>query len=283
MTHVDEFRLQMNRTMAEHSRYKAEREEHLRKRQKVRQSNQISNKISELKSEKVRYYRSFQSYNCFGSDTPHWTIPSSRKAPPPPDPTPAPGKYNLPFVGIETKNKGFTFKKATDLPEDRNLCEVMRTHEFPNPKETTIAKKSKTDHFYLPVPVSPSPKYLPPSLGGPKPVSIGHKYQEVEIPCSPGPAKYTPKDILTKKSLAAAVPRSTRKCFIEDSKNDNPGPGSYDVTPPIPRAPKWTNRARERSKKFQKLYAEHDRPWAVKKRAESTLIRTFNKDLSQTE
>lgn len=257
MTANDEFAVRINRILTENAKFAATRQEHLLKRRQNRDSSAVQNRISQLKSEKARFYMSFQSYGSFGSDTPRWTIPSSRKPPPPPDSTPAPGNYNIPSIGIEVKGRGFTFSKAeTDFTRNPNKCEVMLTHDFPDIQPgkvpIQISTKSNLDHFYLPTPVSPSPTYVPPGLGSHQTRSIGSKYKDDRYKTiSPGPGRYTPKDTIDKKSFTCSVPRSKRRDLFEEYKNDNPGPGSYDVTPPIRRAPRWTSLSRKKTKRIR--------------------------------
>lgn len=258
LTENDEFAIKINRILAENAKFVANRQEHRIRRLQSRDSSLQQKRISQLKSEKARFYMSFQSYGAFGTDTPRWTIPSSRKPPPPPDSTPAPGNYNIPSIGIEVKNKGFTFSRAdTSLIKNPNKCEVMLTHDFPENSQTgkvpiQISSKSNLDHFYLPMPVSPAPTYIPPSLGNQRKSSIGSRCNDDAYKTiSPGPGKYTPKDTIEKKSLACSVPRSKRKNLFKEYENDNPGPGAYNVTPPIRRAPRWTSLQRKKTKRIK--------------------------------
>ena len=255
LTANDEFSVKINRILAENAKFVANRQEHQIRRLQNRDSRLDQRRISQLKSEKARFYMSFQTYGSFGSGTPRWTIPSSRKPPPPPDSTPAPGNYNIPSIGIEIKGRGSTFSKAdTSIIKNPNKCEVMLTHDFPEHSKVPIqiSSKSNLDHFYIPMPVSPAPTYVPPSLGSSNVRSIGSKYNDDAYKTiSPGPGKYSPKDTIEKKALTCSVPRSKRKDLFEEYKNDNPGPGSYNVTPPIRRAPRWTSLSRKKTKRVK--------------------------------
>ena len=266
---TDDLKVLIDRTIADSRRFLSDREDHLIRKRKSRESSLSTKKMAQMKSDKARFYMSMTGHNAFGSDAPCWTIPSSRKDIRPIDQTPPPGNYDIPSLGVE--HRGFTFTKAKSPPQkETNTCEVMITHIFPEssrPMSQTIGRISENDHFYLPMPTSPPPSYMPRPFGGSRAASIGSRYTARSMDASPGPARYEPLDTIRKKTIPTAVPRAARRSFVEDYMNDNPGPGSYDVIPPVQRAPKWTNRARERSKKFKKAYENHYRPWAVKKEA----------------
>lgn len=271
MDHIEELAIRIHRSISQNSKFVQEREERLKKRQRMTYSSQNRNRIAQLTSEKARFYMAFKTNDGFGSGTPRWTIPSSRKPPPPPDPTPDPGEYNIPTYGIQTKNRGYSFTRSVKIEKrESNDCEVMPVHQFPDDSKekikVSIASKSALDHFYLPYPDSPTPNYLPQPFCNSRPVTIGSKYRNNGyITDSPGPAKYTPNDAVKKKPLPISFGRAERKCYFDDNQNDNPGPGSYDVSKRIRAAPKWTGRNLERTKRFQQLYENHERPWAVQK------------------
>ena len=216
--------------------------------------------------EKAKLFMANQVLGGFGNDSPKWTIGASRKPDRIIDDIPDPASYNIPERGIDN-TRGFSIGQRTgpDLGIRRSGAtaqsfKTMAPRVFPETKQIHIGERPPQEHPFI----VPGPNYVPPPMGGGIGPVIGERHPEDGREGTPGPGRYSP-EFQAPASPAYSVPRSGHTAsFVDEYKNDNPGPGAYNVEKPLMRAPKWTNRRREKSKRFRKMWEERDRPWNPK-------------------
>jgi hypothetical protein len=219
-------------------------------------------------TEKARFFLQMRSGGGFGNGSPQWTIPSGRRSPPPADPTPDPGRYDIPFVGIDSSRR--TAIRHHDEPRWKpGPDEYLIRRQFPEIRPKHIASIHENERFFMPLPDSPAPTYVPQDGPGRKCSSIGVKRPRPDATAVPGPGQYNPENPSIIKTPAYSLVGVNRKCYTESELNDNPGPGAYDIGPQLSRPPKWTNKARERSSRFRALWQSRDRPWSQMSNSES--------------
>jgi hypothetical protein len=215
-------------------------------------------------SAKARFYVAMQAQDGFGSGSPHWTIPSSRRDPRPPDATPDPGAYSPPHSAIET-HRGVAIRSRIERCDRVTPTELNYDPKAPPPGPAiTIGNIHPNEHFYMPLSAAPGPSYAPTTDNAPK-AAIRSKYpgRDAET-ISPGP-KYTPHDPGATSNPAFSVPRASPHSYFDPMTDGNPGPGTYNVGKQVGKPPRWTARAKEKANSFRKRLEEMDRPWAPRR------------------
>lgn len=235
------------------------REERLSRR--TRQSHKPEEKHHFINYEKARLLLSVQSITKFGSDGIHWTIGSSRSPPKEPDYVPPVGSYDVPTSGLNTARRS---KIGEKRPEKRFVNYDNETHAdrvFPEIRPMQIGEKDNKTYFNIPQ--TPGPTYMPPGFGdGRKHIICKKRDEDANRPKTPGPGNYSPKDPGMKSEPSYSVPRCKSSSYFDRPMNNNPGPGTYTVEKPAPKAPQWTKRSIEKSERFKRLCQQRDRPWA---------------------
>ena len=164
--------------------------------------------------------------------------------------TPGPGYYNLPKSFLSTRSHIISRKSETRYITDTANVEFRTQRIFPESKKITIGSFSKDG--YIPKNVSPAPNYVPPPFGFGKNIKISEKTKIIQDILKPGPTTYSPKFVYLKRSPQYVVPAINNK-IRNKTKKSIPGPGTYDIIPPLKKAPKWSNKLRS-NKLNQTIY-----------------------------
>ena len=260
--------LEETRSRRQNSTFDFLKERERRLELKARMSQTVAPVRTRFRPENAKLFMANQVLGGFGNDSPKWTIGASRRPDIVTDPTPDPAQYNIPEVGINT-SRAFSIGQRTGpeygvrhtaaTPES---FKTMRPRVFPESRPIHIGERPPDTQPF----VSPGPSYYPPPMGGGLGPVIGEKHPEDGREGTPGPGQYSPEYPATHSAPAYTVPRSGHgQSFVDEYKNDYPGPGAYNIEKPLMRAPKWTNRRREKSKRFRKMWEERDRPWNPKR------------------
>jgi len=202
------------------------------------------------------------AFDDFGTSTPHWTIPSSRKDPPPPIETPGPGQYQYSTIEKDSKIPHVISNK-----EERKYESITSTIDYIDvrvfPKIRPVSMGHITGKHFYDQPETPPPTYSPPSTLG-KTVAIRQKHPEKEKDPIPGPASYSPQDPQRRSSPCFSFSKTKSRMLPIEKSDDIPGPGAYNVTPTLRKAPRWTEKLRVKPKQFTRPHGDYDRPWSVK-------------------
>lgn len=215
-------------------------------------------------SEKQRLQFGLMTRNSFGAFSPQWTIPSSRPERVLKDTGPGPGQYNVPSVEKDLRYPHvIAERKLPDYETITSGIEIPNTSQFPKPKPAHIGSLDG-QHYYLPMPVSPSPNYAPTMFDRSGGVKIGERHKDPDADDVPGPGTYSPTRVAEKRSPAFQIPHVTTREFWP--KHDTPGPGSYEVTKGVRTPTRWASKLRVRTEEMKQREAERERPWAPPKR-----------------
>ena len=218
---------------------------------------------------KVKYVSS--APDDFGTQSPHWTIPSSRTDPPPPPDYPGPGQYNI-KSSIRVNKKNFIgqtigVRGETKYSTDTSNINIPNIRAFPEIRRRSISELSGR-HFYDLDP-TPAPTYNSPGLELKK-KTIGARFKEKKPDKIPSPAEYDVKRVDLPSPIYVALPRKedvyksrslSYDSGLGESINDTPGPGAYNVTPELRKPKKWTERLRVHPERYTRPHFEYDRPW----------------------
>lgn len=208
-------------------------------------------------SRKFEYHSPY--FDDFGTHSPRWTIPSSRKTSIPQD-YPGPGHYQVPHVPIDHRLKHtICVRRDMDTAPLTSNIDCMLEKSFPSIRPMTISSLCGK-HFYDRQ-ETPAPVYMPPGMF-PKKLTISQRYKEREPENTPGPCEYSPKMVNCKGTPSYSFSKTKFRSFADDI-DDNPGPGAYNVTKPIRRAPRWTEKIRVLPHNYSRIHKEHERPWAI--------------------
>ena len=201
--------------------------------------------------------------NEFGTATPKWTIPSSRKEQMIIENFPGPGYYQIHNSSLESVQSHLITERS-EIPQENITANIdfFETRNFPEKPKIQIGTDNG-QKFFLPFTESPGPgKYTPTFFKDTKIIKISKKAEERKVFNSPGPAEYD-----VNKSISAIEKRSPSYSFPKSKSKpnfvitDSPGPASY--YPIMKRAPQWTKDKVLKSKSYQMKLMARDRPWAI--------------------
>lgn len=213
-----------------------------------------------LGTEKQRLQFGLMTHDNFGAYSPKWTIPSSRQEPIIKDIFPGPGQYNIPHHSKDYRYPHvIAEREETDYSTLTSRCDLPDNRVYPELKKRTIPPQDGI-HYYMPVPVSPPPRYIPPPFGEKKSLKISERYKEEPYNPAPGPGKYDPNTL--PHVPAYPIPAARTRSAFDETGPDTPGPGAYNITNQIKKAPRWAERLRVPSKRYKDKERTRERPWA---------------------
>lgn len=139
--------------------------------------------------------------------------------------------------GSDSPSYTIKHKEDTNYKTITSQLETPNLRSFPKIRRSTI---SNTGHglFYYPV-EGPDVMYDVKTTTLDRGCTIGKRYYP-RPPQTPGPGQYETRTKVTPKF--ATLPKQSKQDLW--SVSDSPGPGQYNVTPPIKRAPRWFSRRR---------------------------------------
>jgi hypothetical protein len=204
------------------------------------------------------------SHDSFGAYSPHWTIPGSRRPQKPPtEANPGPGQYNVPAHERDLRYPPVIgTRQGRDYSTLTSSVELVQLPGMPEKCPQSIGPLDGV-RFYMPMPVSPAPSFVPGPSGGSKKVTIGPKRKDEPVNPAPGPGTYSPQN-----GFAAPMHKfpqmQEREIFSEPP--DTPGPGAYEVIPQLAKPPRWAEKLRVRTRGMEERAATRLRPWSQSSR-----------------
>lgn len=210
---------------------------------------------SQLSQRKTRYV--FHDYDKFGSTTPSWTIPSSRHEQLVPETSPPPGQYQL-NDQISDKSKIYHTIQARPSTSFKKITadvEVTPSRVFPEIKPKSIGSRYVTSRAAGSD--IPPPSYVPPGIGSSnsKGVLIKNRYKEPKKDQTPCVGQYDPHEMPSSNSLLGSFPQQGLYVMPKPHHRPRvdrgtPGPGAYNIVPPVRKVSKWTERYRVHPKSY---------------------------------
>lgn len=208
-----------------------------------------------------KFHYIIKDYDRFGAGSPTWTISAKGPEEPPPIPTPGPGDYEVP-TGLINQNKKYVIFSRPQTNYETVTSNIDYYTPPPlEPKPAHIGKLTGID--YVPKTNTPDFCYVPPPFGSGKTTHIAERHNDKIDNSIPGPGKYSPIYSNLKKAPAFSIvkPDTSHSRTRATEPEVLPGPGSYNVEPELPKAPKWTERLRVKPKKQRKDSVSRLTPW----------------------
>ncbi|EAX93482.1 hypothetical protein TVAG_427100 [Trichomonas vaginalis G3] len=222
----------------------------------------MSTKTAPVKGAKPirKFHYILKDYSNFGADTPKWTI-----NPRPPtgeieiSENPGPGEYEVKPDFLDTKLPHIIRPKPQQSYSSlTSKLDYNVPPAFPENNKITIGQK--TGQSYITKVESPDFIYVPPSFGSNVSTKILEKHDDVKPDLTPGPGHYNPTELKTHVPTVSMVKPQNNQKKVSFS-HDVPGPGSYNILPPLPPTGHWTDKYREKPHRKRKNIENRLTPW----------------------
>lgn len=222
----------------------------------------VSTKTAPVKGAKPirKFHYILKDYTKFGADTPKWTI-----NPRPPtvetviSENPGPGEYEIKAEILDTKLPHIIRPKPQhNYSSLTSKLDYNIPPAFPENNKITIGQK--TGQGYITKVESPDFIYVPPRFGSNVSTKISERPPEQKPDLTPGPGHYNPSEAKLHVPTVSMTKPNTAQRKVAFSDNV-PGPGSYNILPPLPPAGHWTDKYREKPHRKRKNIENRLTPW----------------------